>query len=361
MTRRDFCMNMCRAGGAALLGLTVGPLWQTGCAPELEEETETPSKPWLPAYLPLEAENRLEERVEQAYGVMEKCELCPRHCGVNRLKEEKGFCNAPLKALVYSHTPHYGEELPLVGNGGSGTIFFSHCNLRCVFCQNWPIAHEGRGREISDEELAGMMLDLQKWGCHNINVVTPTHVMPQILNAVRLAAKKGLRLPLCYNTSGYESLEMIRLLDGVVDLYLPDLKFMDVDQAQRFNEAAAADYPELAQKALIEMHRQVGDLVTDENYIARRGLMVRHLVMPNRVAGTRDFVRWVAQELSTDTYVNIMSQYRVEYKAFEYEEIARAITSEEYVEAMEWAMEAGLTNLDKRSLSQLEIHRRRIQ
>jgi len=315
---------------------------------------------WRPAYALLEAEGKLAERVEQAYSIMESCRLCPRRCGVNRRAGQRGFCRAPEKAVVFSREPHFGEELPLVGRGGSGTIFFSNCNLRCVFCQNWPIAHEGRGGEVSDEELAQMMLDLQHRGCHNINLVTPTHVVPNILAAVRIAQAKGLHLPLCYNTSGYELTEMVRLLDGIVDIYLPDVKFMDGLEAERYNLAAAADYPQMAKESTIEMHRQVGDLITDERGIALRGLMVRHLVMPNRVAGTREFVHWVAVNLSTKTYVNIMSQYRVEFMAFEYPLIARAITSEEFVEAMEWAKEAGLANLDERSLSQYEIHRRRV-
>jgi putative pyruvate formate lyase activating enzyme len=260
---------------------------------------------------------------------------------------------------VYSHHPHFGEELPLVGSGGSGTIFFSHCNLRCVFCQNWPISHEGRGERASDEQLAGMMLDLQRMGCHNINLVTPTHMMPSILSAVRTALHRGLRLPLCYNTSGYERVEMIRLLDGVVDIYLPDLKYMDGAEAARYS-AGAGDYPEKARQAIAEMHRQVGDLVTDERGVALRGLMVRHLVMPNRVAGTREFTAWVAGSLSPSTYVNVMSQYRVAHRAFDYPRIARAITPREFLEALEWAEEAGLTNLDRRSLAQRDLFRRRL-
>jgi putative pyruvate formate lyase activating enzyme len=200
-----------------------------------------------------------------------------------------------------------------------------------------------------------MMLALQHRGCHNFNLVTPTYVMPHILCATRIAMQKGLRLPQTYNTSGYDILESIQLLDGIVDLYLPDLKFMDGDLAARYNLAQAADYPQVAQEAVLEMHRQVGDLVTDEHGIALRGLMIRHLVMPNRVAGTRYFVKWVVESLSRDTYVNIMAQYRVEYKAFEYEEIARAISTQEYVKAMEWNINVGLTNLDSRSLEQLEI------
>ena len=349
MTRRRFVQNLCLVAGATLVGACERP-----DPPTLEEA------PWEPAYAKLEAQGLFVERIEQSYEIMRACTLCPRRCGVNRLKGERGFCRAPASAMAHSHQPHFGEETPLVGQHGSGTIFFSNCNLRCVFCQNWPIAHEGLGNQISEEDLAGMMLNLQRIGCHNINVVTPTHVMPNILKATRIALGQGLHIPLCYNTSGYESVEIIKLLDGIVDIYLPDLKFMDGEQASRYNLAATTDYPERAQESLIEMHRQVGDLVTDERGIALRGLMVRHLVMPNRVAGTREFVQWVAENLSRETYVNIMSQYRVAHLAYEYETIARAITREEYLEAMDWATEAGLMNLDDRSLSQLDIFRRRM-
>ena len=311
-----------------------------------------------PAYANLEKKEKLEEKVELAYEKLKSCDLCPHRCGVNRLKGRRGFCNAPQKAVVHSYSPHFGEEIPLVGQKGSGTIFFSNCNLRCVFCQNYPIAHEGRGRQLSNEELANMMLTLQKRGCLNINLVTPTHVMPNILAAVRIAHKKGLRLPLCYNTGGYECPENINLLDGIVDIYLPDLKFMDGEKADRYVFTGAQDYPKMARASIIKMHEQVGDLVTDEEGNALRGLMLRHLVMPNRVAGTREFVSWVAKNLSKDTYVNIMSQYRVEHRAFEYELISRAITRKEFTEAIEWAKEAGLRNLDERSVSVLERFRR---
>ncbi len=366
MSRKEFIKKLSLAGGAGLFYLAGGTWLLKACAPSetppdidiIDEVTDKPT-PFKPAYARLEEEGELAGRIEEAYRIFKNCELCPRRCEVDRQGGEKGFCRAPKRAVVYSRQSHFGEELPLVGQGGSGTIFFSNCNLRCVFCQNWPIAHEGRGRVVSDEELAKMMLDLQLKGCHNINLVTPTHVMPNILNAIRIALKDGLHLPVCYNTSGYERAEMIKMLDGIVDIYLPDYKFMDGAEAERYNLAEAYDYPQKTGEAIIEMHRQVGDLVTDERGIAQSGLMVRHLVMPNRVAGTKEFVHWVAENLSTDTYVNIMSQYRVEHKAYEYEKIARAITPEEFVEAMEWAKDAGLTNLDERSLSNLEIHLRR--
>jgi putative pyruvate formate lyase activating enzyme len=338
ITRRRFIQCALVTGGALLLPRTAVSFKPAN------------TEPWSPAYLRLENTGLLAERIEQAYAQFSECRLCPRQCGVNRLKGEAGFCRAPAKAMIYSAQPHFGEETSLVGRHGSGTIFFSNCNLRCVFCQNWPISHEGRGAEIADEELADVMLKLQKIGCHNINLVTPTHVMPNILKATRLAYRKGLRIPLVYNTSGYERVEMLTLLDGVVDIYLPDLKFMHPDKAEVYL-AGAADYPGITQQAILEMHRQVGLLEADAEGIARRGLMIRHLVMPNRAAGTQAFARWVAASLPKATYVNIMHQYRVDYNAFEYPEIWRSITAEEYLEAMAWAEAAGLSNLDPRSLT----------
>lgn len=346
--------NFSVAGGLGLIGFSGLSMVLKGCSAEEERDVALED---FPAYARLEDKGDFVERIEQAYAVMENCSLCPRRCGVNRREGEIGFCQAPEKAMVFTHNPHFGEERPLVGSNGSGTIFFSNCNLRCVFCQNYPIAHKGKGHECSDEELAEMMFDLQKRGCHNINLVTPTHVMPNILNATRIALKKGLKLPLCYNTSGYEDAEKIKMLDGIIDIYLPDMKFMEDAEAERYNNAEAYDYPKKAQEALIEMHRQVGDLITDEHGVALRGLMVRHLVMPNRVAGTKEFVDWVVDNLSTETYVNIMAQYRVEHKAFDYERINRAITPEEFIEAIEWAKDVRLTNLDGRSLEQYERFR----
>ncbi len=348
LTRRNFLKSTLFSAAALLLK-------GTGCQAKPAKEHNSSL---YPSYKKLEAEGKLKERIELAYEKLRSCDLCPHRCGVDRSKGQKGFCNAPYRAVVHSYSPHYGEELPLVGNGGSGTIFFSNCNLRCVFCQNWPIAHEGRGRQVSDEELADMMIALQRRGCHNINVVTPTHVMPNILAALRIAIKKGLNIPLCYNTGGYELKENIELLDGIADIYLPDLKFMDGDKADKYIFTGSRDYPEMAQESIIEMHRQTEDLVTNDRDIAVRGLMVRHLVMPNRVSGTKEFVRWVAENLSKETYVNIMSQYRVEHRAFEYDKISRAITADEFIESIRWAKEAGLTNLDRRSVSRLEMFRR---
>ncbi len=313
---------------------------------------------WVPAYEKLEGTGKLAQRIEEAYALFENCRCCPRQCGVNRLNGERGFCRAPSQSVVYSAHPHFGEEIPLVGTNGSGTIFFSNCNLRCVFCQNWPISHEGRGWPLEDEELADMMVKLQDIGCHNINLVTPTHVMPNILKATRIALKRGLRLSLVYNTSGYERVEIIKLLDGIVDIYMPDFKYTDSKKASMYS-AGASDYPEMAKTSIAEMNRQVGVLQIDSDGIARRGLIIRHLVMPNRVAGTRKFVQWVAQNLSKSTYVNIMSQYHVDYQAYNYPEIARAITVEEFLEAVEWAQEYGLTNLDKRTISVWNYYRKR--
>jgi putative pyruvate formate lyase activating enzyme len=307
-----------------------------------------------PGYEKLEGQGKLASRIEQALAVFEECRLCPRECGVNRRAGETGFCRSTSKPVVYSAHPHYGEEASLVGKKGSGTIFLSNCNLRCVFCQNWPIAHEGRGKEINDTGLADLMLYLQHVGCHNINLVTPTHVMPNILHATRIAHLKGLHIPLVYNTSGYERVEMLKFLDGVVDIYLPDMKFMESAQAEIYM-AGAADYPEMGKKALLEMHRQVGLHTTDDFGIAARGVMIRHLVMPNRVAGTKEFVRWVAANLPKSTYVNIMHQYHVDYKAVEYPKIQRSITAEEYIEAMGWAEQYGLTNLDPKSVAVRDI------
>jgi putative pyruvate formate lyase activating enzyme len=345
-TRRDFIKNTLLLGGSLLI------------FPVPLHAKQEKGERWLPAYEKLEQQGKLAQRIKEAYSIFEDCHLCPRQCGVNRQKGEKGFCRAPVRPVVFSAQPHFGEEISLVGKDGSGTIFFSNCNLRCVFCQNWPIAHEGRGKEIDDEDLAKLMLYVQEIGCHNINLVTPTHVMPNILSATRIALKKGLRLPLVYNTSGYESLEIVKLLDGIVDIYMPDMKYTDNDQAAKYS-AGASDYPRVTEEAIVEMNRQVGELMIDNRGIALRGLIIRHLVMPNRVAGTQKFVRWVAQALPKSTYVNIMPQYYVAYKAFEYQKISRGITAHEFLEAMDWAKEYGLTNLDPKSVAVRDFYQHR--
>lgn len=298
-----------------------------------------------PRYVECHRSGELRRRADRLWSALEACELCPRRCGVDRLAGETGFCSAAAELIISAHHPHFGEERPLVGRGGSGTIFFSHCSLRCVFCINWETSHEGRGVRRGIEDLAAMMLVLQREGCHNINVVTPTHYSPHILRALDIAAGRGLRLPLVYNTCGWENLEVLTLLDGVVDIYLPDFKYDDPAQAERYSAGAAA-YPEVTRAALLEMHRQVATAHPDCDGLMRRGLMIRHLVMPNRIGGTREIVRWIAENLPKDTYLNLMSQYRPVYRAGEFPEIARRLTRREYAEAVQWAREAGLTNLD---------------
>jgi putative pyruvate formate lyase activating enzyme len=296
-----------------------------------------------PAYLELHEKGELRRRAEAAERLLEPCRVCPRECLARRLQGETGVCGVAEQALVSSYGPHFGEERPLVGFGGSGTIFLAHCNLCCVFCQNSEISQEGEGQIVSTEKLAGMMLDLQRLGCHNINFVTPTHQVPQILRALPMAVEGGLQLPLVYNCGGYESLETLRLLDGVFDIYMPDFKYADADVAEQYSEVK--NYPEVARAAFREMHRQVGDLVMDRRGIARRGLLVRHLVLPNKLAGTAEVVRFLA-ELSEDTYVNIMAQYRPCYRAHEYPALARRPTRAELEEALQLARAAGLHRLD---------------
>ena len=301
--------------------------------------------PRYPAYVALSESGELAHRAQALYRIFRECRLCPRQCGVDRIRGETGVCGSTSRVGVASYHPHFGEERPLVGRGGSGTIFFSRCNLLCVYCQNWQISHGGEGFFLSDEALGRLMLALEDMGCHNVNLVTPTHYVPNIVQALRYAAGRGLRIPLVYNCSGYEPLEVLRLLDGIVDIYLADFKYTDGAMAARYS-SDAADYPAVAQAALIEMHRQVGSLVTDGHGVALRGLMIRHLVLPEDIAGTRAFVRFVAEELGPATYVNVMSQYRPEYQAARDPQLARRITRAEYQRAVEWAREAGLTRLD---------------
>ncbi len=298
-----------------------------------------------PSYLALKQTGELQERGRMLWSMMSKCRLCPRECSVNRLEGQEGFCHASSKLIVASHHPHFGEEAPLVGKGGSGTIFFSNCSLRCVFCINWEISHLGSGDETSLQELADMMIHLQKLGCHNINLVTPTHYVAHIVLAVGIAADKGLRLPLVYNTCGWERLEILRHLDGVVDIYLPDFKYGDGISAARYS-AGADSYPTITKNALLEMHRQVGVAKPDTDGIIRHGLMIRHLVMPNNVSASCEVIRWIAQNLPNETYVNIMSQYRPCYKALHYPPASRPVSAEEYKQVVEAARDAGLTNLD---------------
>lgn len=298
-----------------------------------------------PGYLKAEREGRLANLESELWEIFRNCHLCPRKCSVNRLKGETGFCSSTARLKVASFGPHFGEERPLVGTGGSGTIFFSNCNLLCCFCQNWQINHRGDGSFITHDDLAGMMLSLQQRGCHNINLVTPTHVVPHIVKALRLAIRKGLVLPLVYNNGGYDSIEVIRMLEGIVDIYLPDFKYQDSALAAKYS-SGASDYPEVAATTIKEMHRQVGELQVDPKGVARRGLIIRHLVMPGNIAGTDRFVQWVVKELTTTTRVNLMAQYHPEHKAFDYPEISRRITAQEWNQARSWAKAAGLIHID---------------
>jgi putative pyruvate formate lyase activating enzyme len=289
--------------------------------------------------------------VEQAREILRECRLCPRECRVDRLAGQKGKCQVTREVMVSSYGPHFGEEAPLVGGHGSGTIFFAYCNLKCVFCQNYTISQLGEGTEVTSDELAGMMLSLQTQGCHNINLVSPTHVVPHILAALEIAAGRGLSVPLVYNTGGYDSLETLRLLDGIVDIYMPDMKYADARIAEQLS--GIKDYPRANQAAVKEMYRQVGDLQMDEHGIAQHGLLVRHLVLPNRLAGTEEVIRFLSQEVSRDTYLNIMVQYRPCHKAFDLPRLSRRITDKEFNEAIELAHRYGLNRLDRYTPSPL--------
>ena len=300
-----------------------------------------------PCYLRLHRSGELAERVGRAREHMKDCDLCVRYCHVNRLETIRGaICRTGEHAVVHSFGPHHGEERCLTGLNGSGTIFFSWCNLRCIFCQNWEISWEGQGEECPADELAAIMLRLQEMGCHNINFVTPSHVPAQILEAVAIAAEGGLKLPLVFNTSGYDSLEALALLDGVIDIYMPDMKYGDSELAHRYSHVR--DYAEFNQAAVKEMHRQVGDLVIGDDGLARRGLLVRHLVLPDNISGTDKVLKFIAEEISTETYVNIMDQYRPCYRAGEAPDLNRAITGQEFDEALDAARRYGLSRLDQR-------------
>ena len=294
-----------------------------------------------PAYINLLETGELEKRVEEAYSRLQNCDLCPWRCGSNRLKDErKGVCRSGLNPVISSYNLHFGEEPVLSGTRGSGTIFLTNCTLRCVFCQNYPISQLGAGKEYTVEEMADMMLELQEAGAHNINFVTPSHFIAQILKAILIAAEKGLSIPVVYNTSGYDAVDALRLLDGVVDIYLPDIKYSDDEVAKKLSRAK--NYVEINRAALKEMHRQVGDLIVDEKGIAVRGLIVRHLVLPNELAGTKEAMEFLAREISPNTVVSLMSQYFPAHKAYDFPEIARTITAEEYLKAIKYMEEAGL-------------------
>lgn len=310
------------------------------------------------SYLALHRSGELKERVESAHEHLHNCGLCGRECGVDRTREDPkdlGACNTGLHARVASHGPHFGEEDPLRGYRGSGTIFFAWCSLSCQYCQNYDISQQGHGREVRSGELTKMMLSLQERGCHNINLVTPTHVTAQILDALLIAAEEGLRLPMVWNTGGYDSLAALQLLDGVVDIYMPDMKYADADVGLKYSKVKR--YPEVNQTAVKEMHRQVGDLVMDEQGVAQRGLLVRHLVLPEGLAGTPEVTRFLAEEVSRDTYINVMDQYRPCYRAMDMPPLDRRITREEFNQAMDQAREAGLHRFDRREPRFLHIFR----
>jgi len=304
------------------------------------------NEPFNPAYLSLLRSGELARRVRRAFEHMQRCDLCANYCRVNRLQGIRGArCRTGRRAMVASLGPHFGEERVLVGRHGSGTIFLSHCNLHCVFCQNWDISQMDRGQEVSAAELAAMMLELQKLGCHNINLVSPSHVVAPILAALVLAARHSLRLPLVYNSGGYDSPEALALLDGVIDIYMPDMKYADSEVAQRFSKVT--DYAEVNQAAVLEMHRQVGDLALDSRGIARRGLLIRHLVLPDNLAGSDIILPFIAEHLSRNTYLNIMDQYRPCYRADRYPPLNRHPTRAEYQRVLQWAAAAGLERLDR--------------
>lgn len=282
---------------------------------------------------------------------MESCRLCPRACGVNRLKGETGFCGTGRKARVAGYNAHFGEEAPLVGKYGSGTIFLSSCSLQCSFCQNYEISHQAEGVDVEPEQMASMMIHLTDKGCHNINFVTPTHVVPQILEALILAIDQGLKVPLVYNSSGYDSKEVLELLDGIFDIYMPDFKFWDDKWADRF--CKAPDYQNVTMKAIKEMYRQTGDLMFDKEGIAIRGLLVRHLVMPNKVGGTVKILKFLAEEISVNTYINVMGQYRPCGAAQKDELVNRRLIAKEYGNAVDAAKSQGLLRLDQREQPRL--------
>lgn len=289
------------------------------------------------------SQDALNNRIEAAYQLLEACRVCPRECGVNRLKNDKlGFCRSGLNPVISSASPHHGEEPPLSGTKGSGTIFFTNCNLRCLYCQNYPISQLGNGAERTPGELACQMLWLQEQGCHNLNLVTPTHFMPQILKALGIARDRGFNLPIVYNTSGYEAVESLRLLDGIVDIYLPDMRYSDDKAALKYS--IAPHYPEINRAAVKEMYRQVGNLVCDENGIAKRGIIIRHLVLPNGLSGTESIMKFLAEEISRDVYISLMSQYFPAYKANEHKELSRRTTAAEYNDACRIMEKYGLEN-----------------
>jgi putative pyruvate formate lyase activating enzyme len=294
-----------------------------------------------PGYVNLSASGELQARAEKLKSILEECTLCPRECEVNRLEGEEGFCKSGSTLTVSSAHPHFGEESPLVGTKGSGTIFLAGCNLRCCFCQNYDISHLGVGEPISEKELSSRMLKLQRIGCHNINFVTPTHFIPQLVEGISIAVNDGLNIPIVYNCGGYEKVETLKLLDGIVDIYMPDMKYGRAKEAEKYSKAK--NYPEICFKAIKEMHNQVGDLKLNNKGIAYRGLLVRHLVLPGNIAGSEEILKFLAEEISKKTYLNIMDQYHPEFNAWKFKELSRSPSHKEYRETVKLAEKYGLT------------------
>jgi len=296
----------------------------------------------FPSYLNLPKKD-LDQRIKKLFKILENCEICPRKCHKNRIKGEKGFCQLGRLPLVSAYHPHFGEESVLVGTNGSGTIFFTSCNLACVYCQNYEISQMRIGEEISFERLAETMIELQKQGCHNINLVSPSSHVPAIVKTLSIARERGLKLPLVYNTNTYDSVETLKLLDGMIDIYMPDAKYSDDKIALKYS--SAPNYFEIMKTAIKEMHRQVGDLILDKKGTATRGLLVRHLVLPNNLAGTKEIVNFLAKEVSKNTFLNIMAQYMPYFRAREFPKLNRPITEKEYKDAIKLAKKAGLKRL----------------
>lgn len=295
-----------------------------------------------PVYLESFQNGSLDKAIGNLWESLKSCAICPRKCGIDRLNGKNGFCKTGLRPKVYSYLAHRGEEPAISGSRGSGTIFFSNCNLGCVYCQNYEFSQMGAGREVSFEELAGFMLKLQEMGCHNINLVTPTHVLPQILKSLKIAISEGLNIPLVYNTSGYELARIIGLLDGIIDIYLPDMRYADTEEAARFSNSS--DYPENNQEAIKEMFRQVGGAQMDESGIIERGIIIRHLVLPNNAGGTEKIMKFISEKISSETYISLMSQYLPYHKAAEFKEINRRLKLGEYERAREIMEKYGLHN-----------------
>lgn len=306
----------------------------------MQKEHSDKRSDFLPAYAARLTRQELRNRAEALRELMRECVLCPHECSAQRLDGRYGVCRSTSDVMISSAGPHYGEEAPLTGTRGSGTVFFTSCNLKCTFCQNYDVSQMRLGRRVSERELAEIMLRLQRSGCHNINLVTPTHMTAQIVAALALASEGGLSIPIVYNCGGYESAQTLRLLEGVVDIYMPDIKYSDSEIARKFS--GGPGYWDLVRLAVAEMQRQVGDLVMDERGIAKRGLLIRHLVLPNGLAGSQAVLDFVVQKISIDSYINIMDQYRPAYRALRYEQLSRMITTREYADVVEYASGIGL-------------------